>query len=280
MQLEDRLNLALEAGKEAGRILHDFYVSGNYDIYNKKGSFHEEKFTDADIESNKVIESLVTLCFPDDGFLSEESPDDPSKRMGKDYCWIVDPMDGTHEFIKKGKNFGVSIALAYKGEVKIWVIVIPERNKTYHAIRGGGAFCNGEKIVTGNSNKDIKDSIMIGSKNEYKSTISPYLRDLYDKLDVKEKKFLSTHVYKMMRIVERKAHIYPSFFNTSEWDIAAGHMLLEESGKSITSLNGSPIRYNNESPRVDKGMLVSCFDKEKHEELVKLILPHLPESYL
>ena len=127
--------LAIEASIEAGKIIMKYYLN-KYEI---KGKSYQNPVTTADQEADFYLKSVLTKARPNYGWLSEETAD-TSNRLDKEMVWIVDPLDGTKEFIEGVPHFVVSVALVKNGEPIIGVLHNPVTKDTFHAMKGNGTF--------------------------------------------------------------------------------------------------------------------------------------------
>jgi len=131
--------LAITAAKEAGKILLDGF--GKIKRVDTKGI--RDLVSNVDIASEKKIIETIKTRYPDHNILCEESD---SHITNSDYKWIIDPLDGTHNYIYGLSTYGVSIALEYKGELVLGVIYVPYSNEMFWAERGKGAYLNNERL--------------------------------------------------------------------------------------------------------------------------------------
>ena len=141
MNLQDALAAAQEAAHRAGAAVLSYYTS-RYAVHHKSGG---NPVTTADLEANAVLREALLGAFPESGWLSEESPDD-GERLGKEWVWIVDPLDGTREFIQGIDEFALSVALVHGAAPVLAVTYNPAAGRMTHCIRGSGAFLNGRPV--------------------------------------------------------------------------------------------------------------------------------------
>ena len=139
--MNSNLNLAKEAAREAGSIIMKYYKK-DYDIREK--SYHNP-VTTADKEADEIIKEILLQSNSDYGWLSEETVDS-SERLTKKSVWVVDPLDGTKEFIEGVPNFVVSIALVKNNDPILGVLYNPVTGQVFSAVKDKGAFLNGEPI--------------------------------------------------------------------------------------------------------------------------------------
>jgi 3'(2'), 5'-bisphosphate nucleotidase len=261
--LEKAIIASIEAGKAILEVYHtDFSVEHKAD---------NSPLTLADRKSHIVIsETLKEFNIP---ILSEEGKQIPyEKRHLLDDLWIVDPLDGTKEFVKCSGEFTVNIALIRNHKPVLGVIFVPEQKTLYYAARELGAYklaenrydklsclkedANGMDRLAEILNQSVKlplnslaDSpfIIIGSRSHGRRELDNFVeqkRKEYDQLD-----FMSAgSSLKFCLVAEGNAHVYPRFGPTSEWDTAAGQAIVENAGGEVIDYNtGQPLVYNKEN---------------------------------
>ena len=247
MEIQEIKNIAYLAGQE---ILKHY--NNDLQIAYKKDN---SPLTEADLASDRIIkEGLKKYGFP---ILSEEATDDFKKRKNSDYVWIVDPLDGTSDFIQKTDEFAVMIGLANKeGGAVLGVVYAPALGELYFAEKGKGSFCeeNGKiKKNTVSGKENFSEMAILLSRNHLLETEIKISK----KLDLMKKHSGSAGL-KICRIAEGKAEIYINSSNkSSEWDTCAGNIILQEAGGRITDVNGEELDYNRSNPRHCEGYVVS-----------------------
>ncbi|OPL08312.1 MAG: 3'(2'),5'-bisphosphate nucleotidase CysQ [delta proteobacterium ML8_F1] len=209
----------------------------------------------ADTRANEIIFTALKKAYPHYAILSEEAGDDKS-RLDSDYCFIVDPLDGTKEFIKGTGEFTVNIALSYKGNPVMGMIYAPVLQKLYYALKGEGAWV--ENVRTGSVKK-----IRVSRKTSGLTWVGSRSHSTE-----RETQLIESHTALISRVVtagsslkgclvaEGRADIYYRFGLTSEWDTAAMQCIVEEAGGIFRQMDGSPMRYNRENPLNEKGFYV------------------------
>ena len=230
------LALAIQAGDEQLRYFGD----QNLDIKLKED---DSPLTQADLGADQIITRGLKKIRPDIPVLSEESPDiSYSDRKNWEYYWLVDPLDGTKEFIKKNNEFTVNIALIHENQSILGVIHAPAKKKTYYGIKGKGAFRvrqdqADEQIMT----SDYRGSRLkvIGSRSHGNKRIRSFLDKRVDYEFIEMGSSL-----KFCMIADGIAHLYLRFGPTMEWDTAAGDCILREAGGTLTDLEDNPLVYN------------------------------------
>jgi 3'(2'), 5'-bisphosphate nucleotidase len=206
--------------------------------------------TIADKSANEIIVSMLKDRFPDVAILSEESKQDET-RLQNDLCFIVDPLDGTKEFIKKNGEFTINIALAYRHRAVMGVIYVPVKKLLYYAAEGHGAYKEENGIVTQISVTNKTDSLtLVGSKSHG----SEKLKKL-----IKEKKHLIKEIIsagsslKGTMVAEGTADVYYRYALCSEWDTAAMQCIVEQAGGIFRQMDGSEMTYNRKNNLNEKG---------------------------
>src|SRR6056297_2161248 len=247
VNLEIIKTLSIQAGKEIMKVYDtDFSVEYKED---------DSPLTKADKNANEVIVSALRREYPDYAILSEESKDDKS-RLNNDYCFIVDPLDGTKEFVKRNGQFTVNIALSNKGKPILGVIYVPVTGQLYYESKGEGAYL--EDTKTGEVKKlsvtdKTSDLIWVGSKS-HSSEKEENLIEANKEIIAKTVSAGSS--LKGCMIAEGKADVYYRFGLTSEWDTAAMHCIVEEAGGIFRQMDSSEILYNRENNLNEKGFYI------------------------
>lgn len=210
--------------------------------------------TAADMAAHKTICAGLMRLTPDVPILSEESVDvDYSERCRWSRHWLVDPLDGTREFVKRNGEFTVNIALIEDHRPVLGVVYVPVTGVCYFAGRGGGAFrqAAGEAAIRIYARKtDINRIAVAGSRSHGGSQ----LREFVARLPHAELIAIGSSL-KSCLIAEGCADIYPRFGPTSEWDTAAAQCIVEEAGGIVTDLALRPLRYNTRAELVNPSFL-------------------------
>lgn len=255
--MNKELKSAIEAAQEAGTIIMQYYKS-KYEIRDK--SYHNP-VTTADHAVDNFLKNTLTKLYPNYGWLSEETVD-TKERLNHARTWVVDPLDGTKEFIEGVPHFVVSVALVENGEPIVGVLYNPASDELFSATKGKGAFLNGERLSC-SSKKEFKDMVILNSRSETRNGLwEPYSTDF------KEKRAIGSVAYKLGLTSAAKADIFASLRPKNEWDICAGHCILREAGGEMVTLHGKPITYNNEKTLITPGLVAS--NVEVLDELIDL----------
>lgn len=252
----DELKIAISAAQKAGQIIRNYYDQAY--VVEEKAVGHP--VTVADRFADAIIKKVILSSYPDDGWLSEETKDNPD-RLKKERVWIVDPLDGTKEFIQKIPEFAVSIALCENGLPIIGVIYNPLTEEMFTAQKGKGAFLNGAPIQVSDQ-KELSQAIILASRSEIKrGEWKPF-----------EEKFILQEsggmAHKMAMVAYGDADGSFSLTPKTEWDFCAGVLLIEEAGGKVSQVDGKKFVFNKPNPRATGIVYGNSF---VYDELMKLI---------
>lgn len=242
---ETQLQILCDIAEAAGREITAVYRDGG-ETWQKDD---QSPLTEADLRADRVIRQGLEQHFSGVFILSEESvsadPSDSSRTT--DRFFLVDPLDGTKEFLKRNGEFTVNIALIENGEPVAGIVLAPAMDECFLAARGVGAWkrdCTGIRAIR-TANTGPTDSLrVIGSRSHGTEKFNAWLATLKN-----EHAFVAAgSSLKFCRIAEGQADIYPRFGPTSQWDTAAAQAVLEEAGGVVTDLQGGPLHYGLDRP--------------------------------
>jgi 3'(2'), 5'-bisphosphate nucleotidase len=222
----------------AGAAIMRVYDSG-FTVQRKED---DSPLTLADLESQRVIIEGLRRLTPDIPVLSEESAQAPwSERQSWRELWVVDPLDGTREFVKRNGEFTVNIALVREHEPVLGVVSAPAQGLVYWGASGLGAFSQppGSESIPIHVSAPHDPLRVVGSRSHASTATAEYLARLGPHTMMGIGSSL-----KFCLIAEGKADLYPRFGPTSEWDTAAGQAVLEAAGGHVTRTDGHRLRYN------------------------------------
>ncbi|WP_417704549.1 3'(2'),5'-bisphosphate nucleotidase CysQ [Rheinheimera aquimaris] len=224
------LNAVISIAEQAGAAILDIYQKDSA-AFNITGKADNSPLTAADLASHQLIVNALQALTPKLPILSEEAADiswDIRKTWQR--YWLVDPLDGTKEFIKRNGEFTVNIALIEDGEPVLGVIYAPVLNKTYFAAKGEGAF-----VKTADTTKPIQvakpgSSVrVVGSRSHPSPDLAGYLAQF-----VKHDMVPVGSSLKFCLVAEGSADVYPRFGTTMLWDTGAGHIIALEAGATVS----------------------------------------------
>jgi len=248
-------NIAIQAGIK----IMEFYET-DFKVEKKKDN---TPITKADLAANSIIIEELKKIDENIPILSEESLVEWNERKQWEKYWLVDPLDGTKEFINKNGEFSVNIAMIEKNNSVLGIIYAPAKSLLYFAKKNYGAFKISSSSLLNNlndatsitaSNLRIKDDIRIISSRSHSNN---YFDSWVKKNFYKYQLISKGSSLKFCEIAEGNAEIYPRFGSTSEWDIAAGHIILEEAGGKIIDMNGNRIFYNTKENLINSNFIAS-----------------------
>ncbi|HEY7322325.1 MAG TPA: 3'(2'),5'-bisphosphate nucleotidase CysQ [Candidatus Binatia bacterium] len=230
-QYDEELYAAEQAAREAGQIIKKLF-KGKFDVHEKSKN---NPVTTADLEANRKIREILRGRFPEDGWLSEEDGDD-SRRLASPRVWIVDPIDGTKEFIEGVPQFAVSIGFVVAGRPRVAVIYNPVEDRLYRAAAGQGAELNGESIgVT--AKEQINGALLLVSRSEP-------LRKFQVFVDLCEIQSVGSIAYRLAKVAGGEGDGTLTFRSIHEWDVCAGALMVEEAGGKVVDGAGKALIFN------------------------------------
>lgn len=232
--IPDYLQTMYEIALEAGREILDVYRHGG-EISHKDD---QSPLTEADLRADRVIRQGLEQQFPGVFVQSEESSS--TGKLDVERFFLVDPLDGTKEFLKRNGEFTVNIALIESGQPVAGVVLAPALDELFYAAKGFGAWKRDVVGVRAIAAAEATDPLrVIGSRSHGGDKLAAWLATL----NIKHTFVAAGSSLKFCRIAEGQADIYPRFGPTSQWDTAAAQAVLEAAGGVVTDLQGTPLRY-------------------------------------
>jgi 3'(2'), 5'-bisphosphate nucleotidase len=247
---------AVAIARRAGEAILSVYRS-EFAVQHKDD---RSPLTEADLAAHRVIVDGLGALRPMLPVLSEEAASVPfAERSTWERYWLVDPLDGTREFVKRNGEFTVNIALIERGEPVLGVVYAPDRGYLTHALRGAGAFLerDGAAPVPMRTTRRGAIARIAGSRSHRDERFDAFAARLGDY----ELLALGSSL-KFCLIAEGGADAYLRTGPTSEWDTAAGQCVLEEAGGRVTTLDGRPLRYNEKDSLLNPDFLAVGSDPD------------------
>ena len=249
--LESLLEPVLDIAVRAGDKILEIYAT-DFEVETKED---ESPLTAADKASHNTIVAALAELTPDIPIMSEESDGITwEERSQWPEYWLIDPLDGTKEFIKKNGEFTVNIALIQGHQAVLGVVHVPVKNRSFYGFAKGGAFertaqgAVNEIRVTAPSESPVR---VVGSRSHRGELVDAYLAKLGDHVMVSMGSSL-----KLCLVATGEADVYPRLGLTSEWDTAAAQAVVESAGGRVVQLDGSPLMYNAKEDILNPHFLV------------------------
>lgn len=268
------IEIVTRLARDAGAILLRHYHSP-FLVEQKVNALKEiEEVTAADREANELIVDCLGREFPDDGILAEESTDS-EHRLDKDRVWMIDPMDGTKNFIQRDGDFAVQIGLAVNGESVAGVVYQPVRDVLYCAARGAGSWIetdgSSQRMLV-SSRTDPAEMVLASSRSHR----SPRMERVVKTFGFKDEVRRGSVGVKIGLITEQQADLYLHLSpSTKQWDTCAPEIILVEAGGRLTDLFGQPLRYNG--VRIDNRNGIVATNGAAHQLVIENLKPLLRE---
>lgn len=252
MNLHEMVNPVVTIAQSAGAAILEVYET-DFKVQEKQD---ESPLTQADLAAHRrIVDGLLQLT-PDIPVLSEEGGlPDFAVRSGWQRYWLVDPLDGTKEFINRNGEFTVNIALIDAGKPVLGVVFVPVTGVTYIGCEGLGSHRidqDGQTQAISVGESSARPIRVVGSRSHRGSSLDHFLAGLgdYDMVPMGSS-------LKFCVIAEGGADVYPRLGPTSEWDTAAAQAVVEQAGGAVVTLDGKPMSYNQKSAILNPYFLVS-----------------------
>lgn len=255
--MERERDVAVQAATQAAEAIRAIWDRDDAWVTDKDGG--KGPLTQADLTADAILQDHLRAAFPNDGILSEESVDSP-ERLGKERVWILDPLDGTREFVDRVPEFVVSVALVQAGRPVLGVLVHPIDRRVMVGVVGQGAWLNGEPVRTTDRERLSGGRIVVS-----RSEIRKGMFDAWGGLATLEP--VGSVAYKMGLVGIGAADATFTPRPRSQWDVAGGAAIVIAAGGRATTTSGQNYVFNRSDPLVD-GVVVS--NGHVHEELLAL----------
>lgn len=262
------LDPASALARRAGAAILEVYAN-TFEVSKKADS---SPLTLADMRSHDIIMTGLRELTPDIPILSEEASAIPfEERQHWSRYWLVDPLDGTKEFISRNGEFTVNIALIENHRAALGIVYVPVQDTLYSGAEGEGAY----KQIGSQARSAIRTAApartplrIVGSRSHRDSTLDQHL----PKLEPCEFVAVGSSL-KFCLVAEGAADLYPRFGPTSEWDTAAAQAVVEAAGGAVVKLDGTPLRYNTKPELLNPHFLVYGDGKRNWAQVFRAISP-------
>ncbi|HKD37281.1 MAG TPA: inositol monophosphatase family protein [Pirellulales bacterium] len=264
--MPDFLAVCEQAAREGGAVLLNWVE--RFTVREKGPS---DLVTEADLASQETVRKVLLSAFPNHEFMSEEEPFKPaisairagSEPAVKSYRWIVDPLDGTTNYVHRVPEFAVSVALEHDGKILVGCVFNPVSGECFTAERGSGAFLNGRRLAASRTTK-LVDALIAAS---FPARVEPGSRALTDfNRVVVACQAIRRTGSAAMNLCYVAAGRFDAYWahDTKTWDVAAGSIMIQEAGGLITAFDSSPLRL--EHPQ-----FIAAATEELHDELRAIV---------
>lgn len=266
------LQVAVRAALAAGEIIREYYAHGSIAVETKSDA---SPVTAADRDANAVIVKTLQAEFPDDYLLSEELPD-ATERLSRSRVWIIDPLDGTRDFVQRTGHFAVHVGLAVDGKPVVGAVYVVADDVMYSASIGGGAWCTLDiaKEARGGTRLHVSTRTEQLRFGQSRTNPHPALAPFFAKALPASSVVGKGASLKFMAIADGSldAAIYPGT-GEHEWDTCAPEIILREAGGRLTDLDGNDFIYNQPELTHPRGSLAT--NGVSHDRLLELIRENL-----
>ncbi len=252
--MNEELSVLCEAVRQAGARGMQLAADG----FETQIKYDRSPVTSADLEVNRIVQDLVGKQFPDDGWLSEETPDTPA-RLSKKRVWIIDPIDGTKAFIKRLPQFCISVGLVQESRPVLGVIYNPSTDELFTAVQGKGARLNDRPIHALQTASSRPQVLVNPSELD-----SGRLAHLATEADCQP---MGSIAYALALVAAGRVDATVTYERENEWDLAAGALLVEEAGGFIVDGSGKELLFNRPTP-VFQGLIAAGPGTQKRVSLL------------
>ena len=253
-RLDELAHEVVNLARRAGEAILEVYKT-DFEVQEKED---RSPLTEADLASQKIIVAGLKELTPEIPVLAEETGELPyEQRSSWERSWLVDPLDGTREFVKKNGEFTVNIAMIEGGKPVLGVVHAPVLGVSYWASRGNGAWRQADGTadrisVAPPASRELRVVMSRSHANEATQRFLERLEQEYEVNAVSKGSSL-----KMCLVATGEAHVYPRTGPTMEWDVAAAQCVVEEAGGELVTFDGQPMRFNR--PELLNESFLACY---------------------
>jgi 3'(2'), 5'-bisphosphate nucleotidase len=246
LTLVDILERTIELTQTAAMMLRAYYRGSDLDLDVRDKAQGPVTIADEAVD-RYLLDGIRSICGDSCGYLTEETHQSIDKALLQDWVWIIDPLDGTRDFIDKTGEYAIHIALTYQQRPVLAVVAVPESDRIYAAILGGGTWRIDSSAVRKSlrvaENRNLTELVVVASRNHR----TDRLVQLLARLPCQQQLKVGSIGCKIAAIVEHDADLYISVSGKSapkDWDFAAPELILTEAGGKFTDRDGNPLLYN------------------------------------
>lgn len=243
MLYQDWIPKVLSVALDAAKVINDIYERKAYQVQKKLDT---SPVTEADLSAHHIIQKGLFEIDPTLPLISEEGERVPYEiRSHWPRYWLVDPLDGTHEFIKGSGEFTINIALIENHVPVLGVVIVPVYQEVYWAVKGKGAYAKigqAESIAI-QTNQLPNKPLKLAVSRRLNQDSKPEWLALMERLGQPELTYCGS-AWKICLVAKGFVDLYPQLGATSEWDTAAGQCILEAAGGQMVDFTGQPLQYN------------------------------------
>lgn len=256
MEIEHAADVAERAARKAGQILEEWAVK-----FTAREKSRSNLVTEADFASQNAIHQILSETFPEHGFLGEEGLREPAS--GGEFRWIIDPLDGTGNYVHRFPYYCVSIALERRHELVAGIVFDPNRNEMFRAVKGCGTTLNGTSVSVSDYDR-LSESMVVASLPVAVNADDPAVQRFLKVMPLAQS--LQRTGSAALNLCYVAAGRMEGYWSTSlkPWDMAAGVLLVEEAGGRVSRTNGDAFN-------VELSDLLATNGKSLHTELQKLL---------
>ncbi|OAI44201.1 hypothetical protein AYO43_09470 [Nitrospira sp. SCGC AG-212-E16] len=260
--MERELAVLVESIRNAGAMVREMVRVG-FDVQTKRD---RSPVTTVDHEVNRILHDMQRQEFPQDGWLSEESPDDPA-RLTNARVWIVDPIDGTKALVNRVPEFCISAALIERGVPVVAAILNPSTDELFTAVRGGGLFLNDIRITLSPVH-DLNHPLIMVNAWEFRGNRWATLAE------TAQCRPMYSIANALALVAAGRVQAVLTIEPENEWDLAAGVLLIEESGGTISDAAGKPFAFNQPTPTLHGVIAVAATANKSLRDSLQIHAEH------
>ena len=235
-QFSEELKIAEQAARDAGAAIMSLF-RGKYDVHEKSKN---NPVTTADLEANRIIRERIAPAFPKDGWLSEEDADS-ERRLALSRVWVVDPIDGTKEFIEGVPQFAISIGFVVDGMAQAAVVYNPAQEEFFTGAAGHGAYLN-DNAIRVTTREQIDGARLLVSRSEPAKKFQVFV----DRCAIEP---VGSIAYRLAKVAGGDGDGTLTFRSIYEWDICAGVLMVEAAGGTVVDGDGHAMKFNRQPAR-------------------------------